>query len=472
MNRLQDSLQDRRWLGLVAVVAVLCTSSTLAAIAFKTGLLPVQPVEGPETSPTDRETSSPPNAALTTPSPSVGPQASPTGLPFEVQLEMGELEKQVSQLRGLVQLESLDMQVVASSELAGIVQEEFLSQYGQADAESDLALYTLLDLVDGEVDFRQTYLDLYSSAQITGYYDNSHKSMVLVHGTGFGGPERLTYVHEFDQALLDQHFPFERTLGYSQEACRSSPGACAAVQALLEGDATLLEEQWLRTFASDADIDQLNSYFDDFSSPAFNASPAFVQDLFLFPYTFGREFVAWYFREGGWAAIDGIYRDPPTSTEQIMHPERYPDDKPVAVAAPDLSEMTPDWMVLDQGEFGEYELSLIFEAHLDETTARDAASGWAGSSYTLLQRGDQSLFVYVGQWDTIRDAQQAWLALRDYGEDRLSGREARDDHEVWESDGLFMLLEHVSDQVLWILAPDEDSASEARDAIGFPVDAQ
>lgn len=471
MKRLLEDLQDQRWLGVVAVITVLCTSGALVAIALASGLLPVGSSDPSATPEMAVSATQEPLSALATPSPTAEAQPTERGLPLEVELEMAELEEQVSQLRGLVQLEVVERRLVHSEQFPQIVESELLVDYNEAEAESDRILYSLLELIPADFDFYQTYLDLYTE-QVAGYYDHEAEAMVVVRDTDFEGPERLTYVHEFVHALQDQHFPFDETLAYTHEVCEQTQEACGAVQALIEGDATLLEEQWLRTFASDADIDELNAFFDDYSSPAFDAAPGFIQDMFLFPYLYGREFVLWHYRDGSWGEIDDMYSDPPRSTEQILHPERYPQDQPIEFSLPEAvaEGMAPEWSLLDQGTFGEYELRLILGAHLDEGTAQRAAAGWGGCTYSLLQRNNQPMLIVVGQWDTIRDAQEAWLALREYGENRFSGRETRATQEVWQAGGITMTLEHASDQVLWMLAPDESSASAARSFIQFPLD--
>ena len=43
----------------------------------------------------------------------------------------------------------------------------------------------------------------------------------------------------------------------------------------------------------------------------------------IFPYFKGMVFCAKIANQGGWAAIDDVYRNPPLSTEQILHPEKY-----------------------------------------------------------------------------------------------------------------------------------------------------
>ena len=61
----------------------------------------------------------------------------------------------------------------------------------------------------------------------------------------------------------------------------------------------------------------------------------------IFPYLRGMVFCAKLTNDGGWKAIDEAYRNPPLSTEQILHPEKYR-------AKPD-SPMSIDLGALDAG---------------------------------------------------------------------------------------------------------------------------
>jgi len=47
----------------------------------------------------------------------------------------------------------------------------------------------------------------------------------------------------------------------------------------------------------------------------------------LFQYSDGVRFVAEAYRRGGWPAVDALYRKPPESTHQILHPALYFDRK-------------------------------------------------------------------------------------------------------------------------------------------------
>ena len=62
-------------------------------------------------------------------------------------------------------------------------------------------------------------------------------------------------------------------------------------------------------------------------TPERDAAPAVIRQSMLFPYEQGLRFVRTLYAQGGWDAVNDAYRDPPRSTEQLLHPERYLGDR-------------------------------------------------------------------------------------------------------------------------------------------------
>jgi hypothetical protein len=203
-------------------------------------------------------------------------------------------------------------------------------------------------LLDKDFDLYNFYLDLYSE-QIAGFYDQEIKEMFIVQDNDFAGPERLTYAHEYVHALQDQQYDIENGLRFNDDACESDSERCAAVQSLLEGDASLTEAHWLSNFATLEDQKDLADFYNELKSPVFDRAPAFMQEDFLFPYQQGQKFVEALFDLGGWEFVNQAYENPPVSTEQILHPEMYPDNSPVTVNLPDLvSFLDQAWVETDR----------------------------------------------------------------------------------------------------------------------------
>jgi hypothetical protein len=123
--------------------------------------------------------------------------------------------------------------------------------------------------------------------------------------------------------------------------------------------------------------------------------------------------------------VDAAYLDPPISAEQIMHPDRYPDDKPVSVSIGDFSELIgDDWKEIDRGVMGEWYTFLIFawnyqlENRLPDAIARKAVEGWGGDQYVVYWNLEDSSTMFSQEitFDSIEDTNEFWDALLEYGE--------------------------------------------------------
>ena len=125
----------------------------------------------------------------------------------------------------------------------------------------------------------------------------------------------------------------------------------------------------------------------------------------IFPYFKGMVFCAKLTNEGGWAAIDEVYRNPPLSTEQILHPEKYrakpdypDDDRPGRAQArrrlegsrPQRPGRDADWRSCSAS-----------------TAAKAAAAGWDGDRYAVFEGPKNKLgLVWLSTWDSEDDARE------------------------------------------------------------------
>jgi len=420
--------------------------------------------------PTPIPSGTPAQAAAT---PSSG---SETELPLgpESLAKMEEIEQQVITLRGLYPNRPSDRTLLSPDHLRQRVIDDFLGDYTPEEAQDDAHVLALLGLLEPGFDLIEFYLELYSE-QVAGYYDDEVKRMFVVGGGDFGGPERLTYAHEFVHALQDQTYDFQGGLKFTDEDCEADTERCAGIQSLVEGDASLLEEQWARTYATEQDINEIVDFYNNYESPVFDRAPEYMKQDFLFPYVQGSEFVRSLYLEGRWAGVDAAYQDLPLSTEQILHPERYPDDKPRRVALPDVGEALGEgWREIDLNNLGEWYLRLTLMEELPEATAAAAAEGWGGDTYRAFHNDStgESALVLASSWDRMADAEEFLLALRAYGDQRLGRREGDTRQFRWEAADEAMLAERASDQVLWIIAPNAEIRDALRQAVLFPADVE
>ena len=413
-------------------------------------------------------------AALPTPNPTPEATDASTCPPLDADLlaQMAEIESQVIQLRGILPSESVSRDLLSPDELSERVIHDFLGDYSQEDALQDVRLLSLLGLIEPGIDLWQLYADLLTE-QVAGFYDTETDEMIVICGSGFGGVERLTYAHEYTHALQDQNYDIRDGLQYNSDACEADSERCFAIQALIEGDATLLQEQWLRTFARDEDRSDLLDFFADFDMPVFDSAPAYIQSELTFPYFWGLHFIRTLYLDGGWAAVDTAYQNPPLSSEQILHPERYPKDPPVDLVSPNVSDaLNSGWEKTVHDVLGEWATLMVLNEYLPIDQASLAAEGWGGDLLLFFyqEEDDVDAFVLITQWDTMRDAHEFFAAFLDYGLSRYGDPERPSSTSArWMVEDGISYFERVSNQTLWILAPDEQTLESLQKAIPLPL---
>ena len=192
------------------------------------------------------------------------------------------IEDQVQELRGLTATENFSRELISESDLEDTVKNEFFADYTDEEAQQDALVFATLGLMPPDFDLKQWYTDLYSE-QIAGYYDDEIKTMFVVQETGFGGYEKLTYAHEYTHVLQDQVYGFDDKLDMSEEACQADSEKCAAIQALVEGDATVSELLWFQNFGTRKDYNDIMEMYDSYESPVLDSAPPYMEADLYFP---------------------------------------------------------------------------------------------------------------------------------------------------------------------------------------------
>ena len=250
-------------------------------------------------------------------------------------------------------------------------------------------------------------------------------------------------------------------------ACLSNAQRCDAIQALVEGDATILMEQWWKQYASPQDVQDIMNYHPPtFLIPDQYPPPYASMDV-SFPYIYGTDFVKYLYDRGNWARVNKAYEDLPESTEQIIHPEKYiKQEAPIEVEDPLLSEvLNNDWRELHSDVLGEWMTYLILgygsdlSAQQEDSVAAEAAAGWGGDFYQAYYNEDSGDVVLAAHWvwDTQTDAREFNQAMLDYLDKRFRGNKLdREDGVCWESNGQVTCLFTNGSRTLWLIAPSED----------------
>jgi len=445
----------------IVIVVVVCLCLSIISIVGGIGILffrnsPV-PINFPSQNPTPQE-----NASLTE---------------AEIEKQMAEIQTQVSKFRGLNPSVSVVRSLLTSDQLRQHVTDDFLKDYTPEDAQNDAISLAAFGLLQPDFDLRNFLLELYSE-QIAGFYDQETKEMYVVQGESFQGSERLTYAHEFTHVLQDQTYDIQNGLNYKDETCELESERCAAIQALLEGDASLSEMTWFQTYGTDQDKKDILAKYNDYKSPVYDSAPDFMKEDFLFPYQQGQEFVQTLFDQGGWDAIDQAYKELPMSTEQILHPAKYPNDQPVSVSFPNLvGSLGSGWEEVDKGTLGEWYTYLVLahgqnpESRLNENIASAASQGWGGDAYAVYYNKDtkQTTMSLKTVWDSQNDAEEFAQAFETFSIERFGKPSTQTNGSVtWQTAAGFTGLYHQGTQTVWIYAPDANTSQSILQQIQNP----
>ena len=417
--------------------------------------------------------SAPELATQAPPQPTSAPR--PTLSPGDVDHVTSEIQQQVITLRGLQpKTQDLKQDTLTPEELKENVKNDFFKDYTPEDAKADVRELAAFGLLPPGFDLNKLYIDLYSE-QIAGYYDPETKDMYVVQGEDFKGTEKMTYAHEYTHVLQDQTWDLENGLKSNDEYCKTHTEYCAGVQALIEGDASLTELNWFYSAASEQDQQDIQDFYSDYSSPVLDSTPLFMQKDLYFPYEQGLNFVQYLYDGGGWEAVDKAYANPPSSTEMILHPEKYPIDQPVDVPLKDVtSALGAGWEETTRNTMGEWYLNLVLaagekeSARLNEDTAATAAAGWAGDTYTVNwnESAGELAMILRSRWETSKDADEFWKALVDYGNRRWDDPSVKSSQEIAWSGTADQFVKFFRDgqDIWWIMAPDQPTAEKAVNA--------
>lgn len=366
------------------------------------------------------------------------------------------ISETVSEVRGASFLRPVNFRLLTRTEMAAYLAstlEEEKDEFAKVQE-----LYITLELLDPSVELCTLYLELLGE-QVLGLF-NLETEQLLVVGDSLplDGLGKMTMAHELVHALQQQRFD-ARSLVDEAEANQDQ---AMALLALLEGDATVSALLYI-LHLSPIEIADLLQKVSTLGSPEFDGAPPFIRKTLLFPYEAGAEFLSAIQPDLGiWRAVNDVYKNPPVSTEQILHPSKYKaGETPIAVTLPpEVTSLGDGWDLLQEDVLGEFFLRTYLESALARPEAVRAAGGWGGDRFQLL--GDSSgrrLFIASIVWDSTADAQEFFGAYQKFTDQtrKWTSKDADGDAVVWHATDRSVLLRVDNDRTFISIAPDAET---------------
>lgn len=399
----------RARLAVVAVAFAIVTTACTTTLNFGSSPTPSVSVpsspESPSPVPTGDESAAAAMKALcertsSGESSSVPPEGTPPPA-------IAQVESQIAQLRGLSFTQPVSVDAVTHAELVKGLAKSFDASFPRALYERRSLAWQTIGVIPKGTDIRQA-LEAFNSGQVIGYYDTQSKDLVFMGTTRPTPMEKVTLAHELTHALDDQNFGLSR-VDHLANTCQDE--AYDAAVGVVEGDATYFMTQYA---LKDLTLqEQLQIGTEAGSAPSTAGIPPFIVQTQEWPYLAGMDFVTALEARGGIDAVNQALTDLPTSTEQIIHPEKYPNDVPQPVDIPDLGpKLGSGWSDLDVQQVGEEFLAIMLGLRLDQSTADAAAAGWGGGIYRAWRNGAAVAVVLSTVWDMVDDATQFANAMR------------------------------------------------------------
>lgn len=384
---------------------------------------------------------------------------------------MKEIEVRVAEVRGLEPLAEVEYAFPSRESMSRLVDESLRDGMHSSLETFDILferqpVYQLLGFISTE----DNLLELrarFTASVAAGFYCPPVKAVFLIDGDqGLDASTDLTVAHEFVHALQDQHF------GLDQLAARTRDDwdATLAQAALREGDATVAMEDYARMSTELAASPAVDA--EERAARRIEGVPEALQKEFAFPYEAGVGFVEVLLANGGWAAVNDAYRQPPATTEQVIHPEKYLAGETAMeiTLVPMASALGEAWSRVADNVMGEFLLRMHLGTRLDPSEAETAAAGWGGDRWFLYTDDeDGNLLHLVVEWDTAAELDEfyaaylKWLKLASDGASVVLSEDAA----LWEREPHSVYVSRRDGRATILISSDPSALEHAREALGL-----
>jgi hypothetical protein len=385
-------------------------------------------------------------------------------------LQAERVVQEIAAVRGIEAQRPIPSEVQDRTTLGERIREMILREYPIEEIEADQRAMMVAGVLQPDDNLFDLTLGMLQE-NIAGYYDHDMQTFFILDDTPPEAQE-MVMSHELFHALQDQEWGIELVRGPEDKLS----DVTLARTALLEGDAVavmLLHSVFPGVALNEIPfVEALLQQTSVQPAGGFQVPEMMWQQL-AYPYSAGFSFILDLFEAGGWDAVNAAYLDPPDSTEQILHPEKY------------LTRDDPTWVEFSLRSHGHLEmyeddimgefssrawLQQILTGRVTPTSIERVCAGWDGDRMRFFRSASEEthdVLVWAVTFDSTAEASAMRRVLPRVGEPLLGVEEYAGviDGEPFEwmsTDIGSLRVEQRDETVVMVLEKSEGRSEEER----------
>jgi hypothetical protein len=337
-----------------------------------------------------------------------------------------EMQKAVAEIRGLEWKSPVMRRRIGRDQVGEWMMRDLRKEIPPEKAFEMVAVGAEMGLVKPGTDLYAMFSE-FMTAGAAAFYKPDTRTFYHIEGNDGRGAYPVVF-HELVHAIEDQHFDLDAFY----RAVEDDTDRALARRAVVEGSASWFQDRYQTKNPGDVREmmrAQMKPEMLQRQQKMLQTVPAFlVATIGLYPYNNAKTWVG-KMAGGDASKVALLFQDPPESTEQVLHPEKFSDptrrDYPRKVSPPDLAALPASWKRLDPDSMGELTTGCLlaqlrfpgmgaFLAVLDPSTGgvlfkdpvKSAVAGWDGDRYACAidPKTERATIVWTSVWDSEQDA--------------------------------------------------------------------
>jgi hypothetical protein len=330
--------------------------------------------------------------------------------------EIESILNELSRITGLKPLKKVESAVITRDRVKDFLGERLKEELTPEDVHAEELVLKKFGFVPQDFDLAKSTIDLFTE-QAAAFYDFRKKKLYVLDSTP-GELQKVALVHELAHALADQHFHLDKYIRHGA----SSDDSSLARLAVMEGQAAWLmseytaRQQGQSLGNSDTLVETMRRATETSagSFPVFEAAPLYMRETMLFPYTQGLVFQQAVYRKLGQAGFAEVFKRPPSSVQQVLHPEKYFAHAEPTNPAPPVPADEKSYKMLIDGSVGEFDHAILLRQYVGQREADEISPEWRGGIFKVWESKDRrhAVLGYASDWASAESARRFFRLYR------------------------------------------------------------